>query len=206
MILMLAFIGLIVLAILATVLTETENFGWATLVLIVSVVAAQWLHVVNFIGYVSAHGVASLLYALAYVGIGVVWSFVKWFSFLMGARGKYREYKVSFLNSIGASTTAGFSDIPADKLDDFKRWLAKTPSFYAMRTYDPFHELVRGERPRASKNKARITTWMCLWPCSMIGTALNDPVRRLFNFLFSQFKALYQKLADYVFANDVELK
>jgi hypothetical protein len=67
-------------------------------------------------------------------------------------------------------------------------------------------DFVALQRPRAAKNKRRITAWMAYWPCSAIGTLLNDPVRKFFNWAFGQFKDLCQKLADHVFRADVELK
>ena len=41
---------------------------------------------------------------------------------------------------------------------------------------------------------------------SMVGTFLDDPVRRLFTFLATRYKKLYQDLADWIFASDRELK
>lgn len=194
-----AFIGLVVVAIVATVLTENEKFGWATVLLVGSVALSQWLHVFNFFAFASQHALATVLYALGYVGVGIVWSFVKWFSFLMGARDKYRDWKVRFLTGENLNP-AGL--IPNEKMSDFKRFIQQQNG-YGYR--DPVADLVNGKRPRASNNKARIVSWMSLWPCSCIGTLLNDPVRRLFNYLFNAFKSLYQKMSDKVFSKDVEL-
>lgn len=51
-----------------------------------------------------------------------------------------------------------------------------------------------------------LEAWMAFWPCSVISTLLNDPIRRLFRYLFNLLKSLYQKMADAVFADDPELK
>lgn len=54
-------------------------------------------------------------------------------------------------------------------------------------------------KPMAAQNKQKITAWMIFWPFSLIGTVLNDPVKRFFTFLFGRFKHLYQKMADSIF-------
>jgi hypothetical protein len=194
-----AFIGLVVVAIAATVLTENEKFGWATALLVISVVLGQWLHVFNLVAYASQHAVATLLYAVGYVVVGIAWSFVKWFSFLMGARDKYRDWKIRFLTGENLDPT---SSIPAGKAADFKKFIQQSNGYSY---HDPVADLVNGKRPRAANNKARIVSWMSLWPCSFVGTLLNDPVRRLFNYLFNAFKSLYQKMSDKVFSKDGEL-
>lgn len=55
------------------------------------------------------------------------------------------------------------------------------------------------KRPAAAESKGKITAWMIFWPFSAVGTVLNDPVRRLFAFLFGRFKHLYQRMSDRVF-------
>lgn len=193
---------LLCLAVAATVLTEVEKFGWATFLLIVGVSVAQLFHVADLFGWVKTHGVETALYTLAYVGVGVAWSFVKWFSFLMVFRDKFRTYKASFLSGLTPPLNPD-GQVPDNMLKDFYSYLDNQVR-YTRRGV--FADNPMNTRPRAINNKARIVSWMSLWPCSFIGTVLNDPVRRLFNFLFSWFKGLYQKMADAMFAKDVELK
>lgn len=204
MLIFLAIIGLIALVIVATVLVEVERFGWATIVLLGSVVAAQILHVLPIWTFVSTHVVETVLYALAYVGVGIVWSFVKWFSFLMTARDKYRGWKNEFF--LYKNLDPALAKIKPDETEEFSRFISSKHDYHYYRHGNPIAELLAGKRPRAATNKSRIVSWMSFWPCSMIGTLLNDPVRRLCNFLFTSFKALYQQMSDAVFAKDSELK
>ena len=60
------------------------------------------------------------------------------------------------------------------------------------------------KRPRAVKTRHALYRGD-LWPCSFLGTLLNDPVRRLFNFIFINL-GCHQKMADAVFRHDIELK
>ena len=174
-------------------LVELEFFGWATLVLIATVVGVQSLHVFDILSYVAANALTSALYAVGYVVVGVVWSFVKWFSYLRKFRDHFRELKQKFLER--KSLTG--PDIDEPLLSEFKD---------SLRHQYEYRDVQSGQKPTAAENKARITAWMAFWPCSMVSTLLNDPIRRLFKFLFSLLKGTFQKLSDYVFRNDPELK
>jgi len=165
--------------ILATVLTEIEQWGAATLTLVVSVVAMHYFDVVDVVAFLKDNVFTVGLYVLIYFSAGVVWSFVKWLSFLYRFRDEYREAKEEYNKKAC--------------VEDFHTWVANRGKWELR------------ERPTAAKNRGRITAWISLWPFSMIGTFLNDPVRRLVNAIFRRFKGLYQRTADYVFRNDPEL-
>ena len=197
---------LLVAFILETVLTETENFGWATVTLILlgvgSVVAGHWFHTYSIVDFVKDHGLWTLVYVAVYLVVGIAWSFAKWFSYLMSFRDAFREQKEAFFKSKGLEGLVSTAPIPEELLPAFKQFVHDNVGWHS-----PFrNQLQLLERPRAIRNKTRITAWASFWPFSFVGTLLNDPVRRLFNFLFNWFKALYQQLADWVFRKDVELK
>lgn len=197
-------IALVVLAIVATVLTEVEHFGWATLSLIATLVGVQVFHNTlgfNLLSWVESHALVTGLLTLGYVVVGIIWSFVKWFSYLMSYRDKFREHKEAFLKANNLGGLVVTAPVPEELRGKFEEYLRTNT-----RWDDHGRHIAALERPRASKNKSRIVAWMSLWPFSLVGTILNDPVRRLFNFLFNWFKALYQKMADTIFAKDVELK
>jgi hypothetical protein len=194
---------LFVLFVAECILLETEKFGWATITLvacfIASVVLGRWFHVYSVLDFIKDHGVWTLVYACAYVGVGVAWSFVKWFSFLMGFRDAYRQVKEGFYK---AHSLPADAVIPENLKTAYKEYVHQNSPWGSAYRYD----IAALTRPRASKNKSRITAWACYWPFSFVGTLLNDPVRRLFNFLFNQFKAQYQRLSDYVLRKDTELQ
>lgn len=264
-------IALAVIYVAGCFLVELECFGWATIVLIASVVGVQCLHVFDIVSYVAAHVLTSALYTAGYVVIGVIWSFIKWFSFLMKYRDKFRGLKQKFLdiNKFPLNSTSlvdrqvsyaikcafekyllthspaniKFKSVayradgadadndqpynqPVNNLERDKLWIAfldesKTPNNQTIPTtltdafevflreqhsYGDYADLRDGKKPVATANKAKITAWMAFWPCSMLSTLLNDPIRRLFKYLFKLFQGLYQKMSDWVFSNDPELK
>jgi hypothetical protein len=171
------------------VLTEVELFGWATITLVSTVITAHFVHLIDLVSVVRLHFVSSVLYMLAYLAIGIVWSFVKWFSFLLSFRDEYRRRKEEFL----------FKNQYANNFDG-------NEAFIKSACYSNFHDNTLTHKPLVSRNKARIVAWMSFWPFSLVGTFINDPARKLFNFLFNRFKALYQRMSDTVFASHPELK
>jgi len=194
---------LFVLFVVETVLTETENFGWATVTLILfgvgSVLCGHWFHTYSVVDFARDHGVWTLVYVAGYLAVGIAWSFAKWFSYLMSFRDTFRTQKEAFIKSKGLNPDA---QIPVEMQEELRKFIQDNIGWGNQHR----SQLYSMERPRATKNKARITAWASFWPFSFVGTLLNDPVRRLFNFLFNQFKALYQRMADWVFRKDVELQ
>lgn len=188
---------LIVIGLIETVLVEVEKFTFATLLLLITAGVAHWLGLVNWLDFVHMHGFWLLAYVGIYVAAGVAWSFGKWFSFLMRMRDRYRQYVTEYLEE---------QKLPADTAieGDVLAGVQK----YIQHQYNS--EFGRNnalwEKPKAKNNKGRLTAWMCWWPLSLIGTILNDPIRRLFNALFGWFKGLYQQMADRVYRDHPELK
>jgi len=200
---LLILVVLFALFVLECILTETENFGWATITLlacgVASVVLGRWFHIYSIADFIRDHGAFTLVYACVYIGIGILWSFVKWFSYLMSFRDTFREMKEGFLKERNLDPT---DQVPENLRGSFKDYVRNHVG-WSNKHRTQLWDL---ERPRASKNKGRITAWASFWPFSFVGTLLNDPVRRLFNFLFKWFKELYQKLSDHLFRKDVELQ
>ena len=56
--------------------------------------------------------------------------------------------------------------------------------------YDAFRTI------NVMSNKGRIISWMCYWPFSLLWTALNDPIRKLFEYLFSKTKRIFESMSD----------
>ncbi len=53
--------------------------------------------------------------------------------------------------------------------------------------------------PMASENKALITSWISHWPISALWTLINDPIKKLLNFIFNQIKSVFQKMSNRIF-------
>lgn len=173
-----------------TLLIENEKWGWATLSLLLTGVVYSWLNRTDVFSWFGQHWVEAVVITGIYLVVGIVWSFIKWFSFLIGFRDKLREAKEEYAKLVTQ---------PGTNPPDLKSWLQGKGGYWYKHHY---YGNALTQVPQASDNKGRIVAWMSFWPFSMVGTVINDPVRRLFNFLFNQLKATYQRLANYVFRNE----
>lgn len=179
------FIILIALGIFEVVLLEMENFGFATLLMIGTGLLVQFLGVADLWHFTLNHFVSVVEYALAYVLMGVVWSFFRWWRYLANWKTRYTDRRTAWLQR--------------NKL----QLLGMTPE----QTESMRREIYTTDiKPVASDNKSKITAWMCFWVFSIIGWAFNEPVRRIFDFLFRLFKNTYQHIADAMFKDLTELK
>lgn len=201
---------LLVAFIAEVVLTETEHFGWATALLLVCGAACYYFNVYGAALWVKAHVAQTLAFAGIYIVAGVAWSFMKWFSYLISYRDKWREAKEEDAKNMPHwiedaknephwinGGVAGGDRSPPDSQEAWESYVTSRRG-YRLKAFS-------FSKPQASDNKAKITAWMAFWPFSFLGTFINDPIRRLFNFLFSSFKKLYQQMSDHLF-KDLEPK
>lgn len=61
------------------------------------------------------------------------------------------------------------------------------------------HEISESDIPQAKRNKARIISWMSYWPFSMIWTLINEPVKKMFRFIYTKIEGIFQKMSDSAF-------
>ncbi len=178
--------------IVLTALVEAEWFGTATLSLIATLGICTWLNYVSVFSFVKEHAVNLLEGIIAYVVLGVAWSFLRWFLLNLGFKFEFRKAKENFINQLGLPKG---SNVPEDKMEAFRSEIR----------YMEFSGYRLDTKPKAAKSKSKIVGWGAFWPCSVIGYVLNDPIRRLFNALFELLKGSYQRITDSLL-NDPELK
>lgn len=208
-------LGLYVLPIaLLTLLVEIEYFGWATLSLIVACGIFGYIHWGELLPYVKEHGPLMALYAGSYIGLGIIWTFLKWLIFLAKFNSQFKEAKIAFLRAKSIKNPDG-SDIdpsswvmPVNLLGTFKEWVSGRKSTYHI-LYSTFsnsnstYETSTGTfesrslaRPQAIDHKSRIIAWGTFWPCSVAGFILRDPVRAIFTHLFDMLSGTYQAMSN----------
>lgn len=117
---------------------------------------------------------------VSYLGVGVVWTFFKWWRFARLSRAKIIEWLDH--NSI----------YPGETTDHFYR-KAPGPAQYK----DGKFSL------EASSHKGRIISWLAMWPFSVIGTLVGDLLFRLWETIYEMFSGVYQRISDLVFADVV---
>lgn len=156
-----------------------------------------------------------LMWGAVYMGAGAVWSFVKWFSFLNSRSDKLLKFKLKWIDErnkvVDVNKSRGYGQesdseqrelltaavgtkIPKAEMEDFRRDLDRSGYFRDIGSNS--EKLI----PQIGDNKARITSWIVWWPWSALWTLLNDPIRRLAEFIYTQLQTTYQRLANKVFA------
>jgi hypothetical protein len=208
-------LGLAFVILLCVIFTAFEKWTWTTLCLLASGGLYFWVNKALVLSWIVENWQTALCFAGAYLIAGVVWSFGKWFFFLIGFRDAYRERKSWFLKKRGLDPDA---QIPESLSHDFSEFLRtgyitvidrgttmQETYSYGLRDRH-YYGGTWNMRPRASDHKSRITGWIGFWPFSMVGTVINDPLRKLIDFLFASFKGLYQKMSDALFRNEPGLK
>lgn len=211
----LVYIAVLTLICLFTV--SYERWGWSTIVSLGLVLLVGKMYDFDF-SYVYHNPASVLILVVYYLGIGVVWSFGKWYFTLNKAVSKFKEYKEKFLKDNNKSAESFLAD--SSNINEFLKWAHNTK--IASTLFDVNYKLentlrqsngdpesiiglvtrndvIDAVRPNAGDNKARITAWITFWPMSAVGTLLDDPLRRLVEFIFSKLKNVYEIMSRRMF-------
>lgn len=165
-------------------------------------------------------------YAIAiggYVVAGIVWGIVKWFFYVLRARDNYERVRNAFLENAvafrrrtiretaerayydGLARHTNGTQTEAKRLAD----AAEATAGPAPEGFDKelFKQYVARETslnlaeipPKAARNKGRIIFWMAYWPASAFWTLLNDPLTRLYEFLYRRLGVVFENISKAMF-------
>lgn len=193
--------------IILIIAVEYESPFWATASLVVTGLLLWLFGDVNVLKLALAHPLLALLGVVGYFVVGALWSVGKWWFFVSARREEYNEKKAEFLKNHGLPENGS---IPEElKLDwwhcNGSGWGPGRARDVMLSGMSPKEVEAEGRKiqerltPRVRNNKRRILTWMVYWPWSMFWTVLNDPVKRLFKYIYAKMKAVYQKIVDRAF-------
>jgi|688.fasta_scaffold238755_1 hypothetical protein len=59
---------------------------------------------------------------------------------------------------------------------------------------------------KIGRNKERVLHWMIYWPLSSVWTLINDPVKKAFEFVLSQFGGFYDKMSEKILGDIAKKK
>jgi hypothetical protein len=187
---------LVVLAFMTLIAIFSEEEGVkATFALVFGVLFLQFIAKWDVAAFARTHSLGILLlYAGGYLGIGVTYAVCKWTIYVKGQRRRYNRLKSEFLRNCSVT-----GDVVPDKFK--KEWLRHLSqgrsSHWGFRHFSSTH--ATSIIPDVSENKAALIRWMTYWPFSFALTMLNDPVRRLFEFIYEKIGAKLQEIADRAF-------
>jgi hypothetical protein len=171
-----------------TLLVENDEGVWATIVFVGTVLSLNFLSKIPLLDYVKNNPGHTLMYVGLYFAIGVVWTIIKWYFFVHRKIVAYTEFKRKFLKDRGVEA---LTPALANELIDRCKAYSVSPT-----------------PPDPADHKGDLTRWGTYWIFSMVGTALNDVVRRAWEYVYEMLQTTYDRMAKAIFKSasaDVEL-
>lgn len=175
-----------VIALVLFIVVANEKPGWATISVVVTLVLLAWLGDFNLWRVITHQPWWAVAFFAAYVVLGVGWSFWKWWFFVTDKKDKFVELRAEY-EKVAKRSEAEVAErhyvIDHDsRLNHLRR------------------EMELNKKPRARDNKARILTWTIYWPWSFVWTIIDDPLKKFFKYIYKKLQAVYQKIADKIYA------
>lgn len=168
-------------------LLENEQSWWSTFTIIAFAAFVQLFSDFNLITFVKSINFTYLILSvIGYFIMGAVWAIVRWSLFCVDKLEKHKESMSQFLhhNSITVYNPAN-----NDHKFAWDRW----------RSYNT--DVILSKPPQVRDNKAIITMWMSYWPINAIWVICNDPVRRVFRYIYYSLMDQLQSISNKIFAN-----
>jgi len=170
-----------------TILLELEYEGWATTLCSLGIALWLWNFGGCIWGYISVNPLNTLGFIVGYVVLGIIWSIVRWNEHVKGVFRQFNNIKKDFLTKYDLKWP-----LDGDNLKNFIRILNKdSKTFYENMTIE---EISKSLTPKASEKATVITAWISYWPVSLLGTLLNNPFKRFFQWIYSLVSGIYDKI------------
>jgi hypothetical protein len=180
----------IVAAIVTMISLEVEEEGWATTAVSIALALLLWNYGHDLWSFVKEDYGTTLLFVLGYLVAGVVWSFLKWNEFVKRKVSIYKKVRAELI--VKRPDFDENSDKSVEMLCQKLRENRISVWGYDVKT---MAELKLKIMPIGSENKASIIAWISYWPLSLLATLLNNPFRRLFEYVYSLVANAYDKIS-----------
>ncbi len=184
----------ITIAILVAILLEFEKEGWATTFVSLGIALVLWNYRAEIWDMVSQNPWPTVGFVVSYIIIGIVWSFIKWTTYVKKTLGRIKKVKDTFI--------AEHKEINNSNRADFNKAIEnlrlKDSSGYTISVYDKttLDDIIKKVTPVANEKKIIITAWISYWPMSLVGTLLNNPFRNFFEWLYDNLSGYYDKITN----------
>lgn len=175
---------LAVFAVVMLAAVEYDN-GWGSVwALVIFVAILSQATDIAVIGYMMANPWSAAEWAVYYFVAGTVWGVAKWWFYCRKLLDVARDVKMAYLNSINVQG----NEIPEDKREKFISGLLHTRQY----TDNSFP-------PQAMEHKSDWMMWAAYWPFSFFWTMLNQPIKHIWQFIYSHLGSFMQKISNAVF-------
>ena len=163
--------------------------GWT--VFGVTAFLLAWLLFGNLWSLAKEHPWQIVVDVAAWVAIGMVWSFPRWFIFLKRVLKEYNESHAAYLAGSNQyvstpNNEAGWIKIGSDRF----------VMDYGMSWKDDAIQ-----PPAFAPNRKRLVAWVALWPWSFVWTFAREVVMKGITHIVNFFGGTYQRIANWVFAS-----
>jgi hypothetical protein len=182
------------IAVLVAILLEFEKEGWATTFVSLGIALLMWNYRSDIWEVVSQNPWPTVGFVVSYIIIGIVWSFIKWTTYVKRTLGRIKKVKDEFIaehKEINDGNRAEFNKM-------IEKLRLKDSSGYTISVYDKttLDDIIKKVTPVASEKKTIITAWISYWPMSLVGTLLNNPFRQFFEWLYDNLSGYYDKITN----------
>jgi hypothetical protein len=134
------------------------------------------------------HPIHAVIIMGGYFAVGSLWFNIKWFSHVYKVRDRFNAVKQDCIDDLKRVDRDGFNFEADGALTNVgKQRIYKAA---ALRIHE------RSLPLQVSDHKAEIYVWWLCWPLSLFWTTLNDPITRLWNFVYSMFGNWMQRISD----------
>lgn len=185
------FLGVLAAFVIALIVFAEEDGVKATVTLVLGALFLQFIAKFDLLTLIREQPFTLLFYIGLYIVIGLVWSVVKWSFYVKAQRRIYDRLRKKFCAESGI--TGEFT------LEQKGSWYLHLRENYRPNKGSTFKHYSSSDStaviPDVTENKAAIIRWMTYWPFSLLFTLLNDPVRRLFEWVYENIGTFLQAMA-----------
>lgn len=158
---------------------EYERPGLCTTILIAALIVLEFCSAIKPLSFAYDHPIHALIIVAAYFAAGSVWIIIKWASHVYKVRDRFNAVKQACLTELNITSEA--------LSDEHKQQVYRLAA----------RKIGEPELPlQVSQHKSKIYMWWLCWPLSLFWTLLDDPITRLWNFVYNLFGRWMQRISD----------
>jgi len=181
--------GLLIIFMAITI--ELEKTRWVNGLFSVGVFLVIWHYRHDMWAWISANPIDTIIFTLSYIAGGLVWSVIKWKSYISRSARHFKYLKEKFsdeVGQIGGNWRTWISWLHTD------RYKLKLNNAVFSETDEP-EQIINKITISPKEKKGVIITWIAYWPMSFLATILNDPIRRFASWIYGLFSGIYSKMS-----------
>jgi hypothetical protein len=189
---------LIVAGIVMIISLETNKEGVASTFFSLATALVIWSYGSEIWELITQNILTTVYFSVGYVILGLIWSFLKWNQKVAKIFKLFSSLKAKFIKENGEITASTKDKIGTrQKFYNTLSYKFKYSSGHSISSFDDSKDLdyvIETITPKGIDNKAKIVSWISYWPLSLIGTLLNDPFRRFFEWVYESVSGVYDKI------------